>query len=97
MLMGLALAYMGRKADAVREGERAADMLPMAKDSYTGPYLQYQLARIYVRVGHPENAVDILERLLKVPYYVSPGFLRIDPDWKSLHDNPRFQRLVQGG
>jgi serine/threonine protein kinase/tetratricopeptide (TPR) repeat protein len=97
MLMGLALAYMGRKSDAVREGERAAAMLPMEKDAYTGPYLQHQLARIYVRVGQPEKALDILERLLKVPYYVSPGFLRIDPEWKPLHDNPRFQRLVQSG
>jgi TolB-like protein len=97
VLLGLALAYMGRKADAVREGERGAAMLPLSKDAYTGPYLQHQLARIYVRAGQPEKALDILEQLLKIPYYLSPGLLRIDPEWKPLHDNVRFQRLVQGG
>jgi tetratricopeptide (TPR) repeat protein len=94
---GLTLAYLGRAPDAVREGERGAALLPISKDAYTGPYLQHQLARIYVRVGKPEKALDILEQLLKIPYYLSPGLLRIDPEWKPLHDNPRFQRLVQGG
>jgi TolB-like protein len=94
---GLTLAYLGRATDAVREGERGAALLPSSKDAYTGPYLQHQLARIYVRVGQPEKALDILEQLLKIPYYLSPGLLRIDPEWKPLHDNPRFQRLVQGG
>jgi len=97
MLMGLALAYMGHKAEAVREGERAGAMLPMTKDAYTGPYLQHQLARIYVRVGQPEKALDILEQLLKIPYNLSPRLLQIDPEWKPLRDNPRFQQLVQGG
>ena len=97
VLLGLALAYIGRKADAVREGERGTAMLPLSKDAYTGPYLLHQLARIYLRVGQPEQALDVLEQLLKIPYYVSPGFLRIDPEWKPLRDNPRFERLVQGG
>jgi serine/threonine-protein kinase len=97
VLLGLALAYLGRKTEAVREGERGTGLLPIAKDAYTGPYLQHQLARIYLRVGQPEKALDILEQLLKIPYYVSPGLLRIDPEWEPLHHNPRFKRLVQGG
>jgi eukaryotic-like serine/threonine-protein kinase len=97
VLHGLALAYLGRNADAVREGERAGTLLPISRDAYTGPYIQHQLARIYVRVGLPERALEILEQLVKIPYYLSAGMLRIDPEWKPLHNNPRFQRLVQGG
>jgi tetratricopeptide (TPR) repeat protein len=98
VLLGLSLAYLGRKADAIREGERGVALLPIAKDAYlSGPYLQHQLARIYILVGEHEKALDQLEPLLKIPYYLSPGWLKIDPNFDPLRSNPRFQRLVAGG
>jgi eukaryotic-like serine/threonine-protein kinase len=93
---GLALAYLGRKAEAIREGEKAVALQPIAKDAFTGPYLQHQLVRIYILTGEPERALDRLEPLLRVPYYLSPGWLRIDPNFDPLRSNPRFQRLLQG-
>jgi hypothetical protein len=59
--------------------------------------LAARLQHPHILTVHDSGALDILERLLKVPYYVSPAFLRIDPEWKPLHDDPRFQRLVQSG
>jgi hypothetical protein len=58
--------------------------------------MQHQLARIYTVVGQPDKAIDQLEALLKTPYFLSPGWLRIDPNFAPLHDNPRFKRLVAG-
>jgi len=95
-LLGVSLAYMGRKADAVREGLRGVELSPLSRDASTGPYIQLQLARIYVLVGEPEKALDQLEPLLKVPYYLSPGWLRIDPTFDPLRKNPRFMKLVAG-
>jgi tetratricopeptide (TPR) repeat protein len=94
--LGLALAYMGEKARAVAEAERGVAMLPVAKDGFTGPFLQHQLARIYVLVGEPEKAIDQLEALLRIPYYLSPGWLKIDPNFDPLRGNPRFEKLVAG-
>jgi tetratricopeptide (TPR) repeat protein len=94
---GLTLAYLGRKAEAIAEGERGVALLPIAKDTYTGPYLQHQLVRIYIESGEPEKALDRLEPLLRMPYYLSPGWLRIDPNFDPLRKNPRFQRLAEGG
>jgi len=72
--LGLALAYLGRKADAVREGQRAMELLPVSQDHYTGPYYVVQLARIYLLIGEPDKALDQLEGVLRAPYYLSPGW-----------------------
>ena len=96
VMLGLALALMGRRPDAIREAEHGVALLPVGKDAYVWPYLHHQLARIYVLAGEPEKAVDQLERLLNNPYYLSPGWLRIDPNFALLRGNPRFERLVAG-
>ncbi len=66
----------------------------MTKDAVEGPYNQHQLARIYILVGEPAKALDQLEALLKIPYWLSPAWLRIDPNFDRLRKNPRFQKLV---
>jgi TolB-like protein/tetratricopeptide (TPR) repeat protein len=94
--LGLALAYLDRKAEAIREGERGLALDPVSKDAANGPYYQHQLVRIYMLVGEPEKALDQLEPLLKIPYYLSPGWLKIDPNFDPLRTNPRFKKLVAG-
>ncbi len=95
-LRGMALAILGRKAEAIREGQRAVELQPISKDGFSGPYMQHQLARIYVLTGEPEKALDQLEPLLEVPYSLSPGMLRIDPNFAPLRKHPRFQALIAG-
>jgi TolB-like protein/Flp pilus assembly protein TadD len=92
--LGLALAYLDRREEAVREGRRAVELLPIAKDAATGAYVQHQLARIYILVGRPQKALDALEPLLKIPYFLTPAWLRIDPNFDPLRNDPRFQNLV---
>jgi TolB-like protein/tetratricopeptide (TPR) repeat protein len=94
--LGLALAYLGRKDEAIREGRQGVGLSPISKDAVNGPYVQHQLARIYINVGEPEKALDQIEPLLKIPYYLSPGWLKIDPNFDPLRKNPRFQKLVAG-
>nr|MBA3497080.1 protein kinase [Gemmatimonadales bacterium] len=96
ILRGLALAYLGRKSEAIREGQLGVSLYPIAEDALNGPYRQHQLVRIYLILGEPERALDQLEPLLTVPYYLSPAWLRIDPNFATLRSNPRFLRLVEG-
>jgi tetratricopeptide (TPR) repeat protein len=92
---GLMLAYLGRKEEAIREGLKAVELNPLSEDGFGGPYTQLQLVRIYILTGEPEKALDRLEPLLKVPYRLSPGWLRIDPTFDPLRSNPRFKKLVE--
>jgi DNA-binding SARP family transcriptional activator/TolB-like protein len=96
VLRGLTLAYLGRKAEAVQEGLRGVELLPISRDGFFGPYVQLQLVRIYLLVGEPEKAMDQLEPLLQVPFFISPAWLRIDPTFDPLRNEPRFKKMAQG-
>ena len=71
------------------------ELLPISRDAYGGAYIQHQLVRVYILVGEHEKALDSLEPLLKVPYYLTPGWLAIDPTFDALRGNPRFERLLE--
>jgi serine/threonine protein kinase/tetratricopeptide (TPR) repeat protein len=99
--LGLAYAYLGRRDEAVREGKRAVELLPVSKDGCSGPPYVLNLARIYTLVGDFTEAVDQLEYFLSIPIgeylweLVSVPLLRIDPTWAPLRQQAKFIRLLQ--
>jgi len=93
-LLGLTYAGLNRKEDAIREGKRAVELLPESQDAADGPIFQMSLARIYLMVGEPQEAIKLLEHLVSIPSGLSPYELRIDPTWDALRNNLRFRKLV---
>jgi tetratricopeptide (TPR) repeat protein len=94
--LGLAYAGLGRREEAIREGEEAARMTPISKDAVVGAQIVYNLAEIYMRCGKYDGAIDQIETLLSVPSQMSTGVLRADPIWDPIRTNPRFRRLAGG-
>ncbi len=95
LFRGLALAYLGQPAAAVREGERGLALAQATGDQYFHiPYTRHELARIYVVAGDHPHALDQLDALLAKPYVISPAWLTVDPTWASLRGDPRFERLI---
>ena len=90
------LALAGRRAEAIREGARAMQLEPIATNGITGPIVQHYVVLAYLALGDHEAALDRLEPLLRVPYFVSPAWLRIDPTLAALRGDPRFRRLAEG-
>ncbi|NIM91473.1 MAG: protein kinase [Candidatus Aminicenantes bacterium] len=100
--LGLAYAYEGKKDDALLEGRRAVELLPVSKDAVSGPIYVLNLAKIYTVVGEYEEAINQLEYLLTIPGggdliwdFVSVPQLRLDPQWDPLRDHKKFQRLLK--
>jgi TolB-like protein/cytochrome c-type biogenesis protein CcmH/NrfG len=94
-LLGMIDAALGRKEEAVREGQHACELLPVTKDAWIGPSYVAQLAVIYAWVGENELAIDKLEEArggASVPY----GVLKLDPRWDVLRGYPRFEKFVAG-
>jgi hypothetical protein len=89
------LSYLGRRRDAIAFGDKPADTVT-ALSGTTGLYFRHQTARIYIALGEQNKALDILEFLLKQPYYLTPEWLKIDPNFTPLPGNPRFERLIAG-
>jgi TolB-like protein len=95
--LGRAYAGMGRKADALREGQKALELLPVSKDAFDGPSYLEQFAELQARVGNTDEAISILRQLLEMPagLVLSPAVLRLDPAWDPIRNDPRFQKLSE--
>jgi len=95
LFLGLALATLGRKAEAIAAAERGDQFQPLEKDQNNGPYMRHQLIRVYLVLGENDKALDMLESLVKIPYYLTPQYLSIDPNFAQLRGNPRFEKLLR--
>jgi serine/threonine protein kinase/tetratricopeptide (TPR) repeat protein len=93
--LGSALAYLGREDEALAHGRRSVELSRDSRTGRPGSYLQLQLVRSHIILGQSEPALDLLEPLLEVPFYLSPGWLSIDPMFDPLRDHPRFQVLLE--
>jgi TolB-like protein/Flp pilus assembly protein TadD len=92
--LGVACAGLGRKEEAVREGRRGVELLPLSKDAVYGIPHVIDLAYIHTLLGAPEKAVEQLEVLLSHPGWVSEPWIRMDPRWRSLQGNPLYEALL---
>jgi TolB-like protein/Tfp pilus assembly protein PilF len=93
-VLGMIDAGLGRKAEAIREGRRASELLPVSKESIHGSLLMQYLAVIYAWTGDNDLALDQLAATARIPSSVTYGDLALHPFWDSLRGDPRFEKLV---
>jgi TolB-like protein len=98
ILTGLSWAdlCLGLGDEAVRAARHATELLPLEKDAYFGAYYLNGLAQVDAWAGRPDEALQLITRLLSIPAgdYMSVGRLRHDPLWDPLRKDARFQKLI---
>jgi TolB-like protein len=93
-VLGLIDAALGRKEEALREGRRVVELLPVEKDALNGPLMIQSLAMIAAWVGDKNLACEQLAIAVRPPSTVSYGHLKLLPWWDPLRGDPRFEKIV---
>jgi len=96
-VLGAIDAALGRKEEALREGRRAVELLPVEKDPINGALMIKYLAMIAAWVGEKDFACEQLATAVRCPYSgldLSYGELKLMPWWDSLRGDPCFEKIV---
>jgi TolB-like protein/Tfp pilus assembly protein PilF len=94
-VLGLIDAGLGRKEEALREGRRAVELLPVEKDSMNGANMVKYFAMIAAWVGDKDLAFKQLASIIRRPSSPSYGELKLLPFWDPLRGDPRFEKIVE--
>jgi len=87
-------AGLGRKQQAIEEGRRACELLPVSKDSINGIHMMEFLAIVYAWTGEKDLAIEQLKKTIPYPGSFSYGQLKLHPFWDPLRGDPRFEKIV---
>jgi serine/threonine-protein kinase len=93
-VLGLIDAALGRKDDALREGRRAIELMPVAKDSINGAHMIEYFAMNAAWAGEKDIACEQLAIATKLAGRPSYGQLKLMPFWDPLRGDPRFEKIV---
>jgi len=93
-ILGLIDAGLGRKEEALREGRRAVELLPVEKDAPEGLDMVKYLAMIAAWIGDKDFACEQLAVAIRGPSSLSYGQLKLMPLWDPLRGDPRFEQIV---
>ena len=89
-------AALGKRGEVDREAE--ALLRDMAKDRWQLSLCEEAVARAYAIMGDADRAIPLVERALSATGYaaLTPAYLRFDPSWDRIRNDPRFEALISG-
>ena len=93
-VLGLIDAGLGRKEEALREGRRAVELLPVEKDPINGVAMTKYLAMIAAWVDDKDLACEQLAVAVRPPSRLTYGQLKLLPFWDPLRGDPCFEEVV---
>jgi serine/threonine-protein kinase len=93
-VLGLIDAGLGRKDEALRQGRRAVELLPVEKDAIYGIGMVEYFAMIAAWVSDEDLACEQLAIAVRPPSPLTYGHLKLLPFWDPLRGDPRFEKIV---
>ena len=92
--LAVAEAALGQNEEALRHARHAAEMLPPSVDAVGGAMCEMNLVAALVMTGDRDATFDKLSKLVKLPFGLTHGDLKLNPVWDDLRDDPRFDRIL---
>jgi serine/threonine protein kinase len=92
--LGKTYAGLGLKEDAIREGKKATELVPLSTDKFMGPSFVIDLSEIYTTIGEYDQAFNQIEILLSNPAWFSIKVLMVDPVFDPLRSHPRYKQII---
>ena len=92
--LSVAEAALGENENALRHARHAAEILPPSLDAVAGPMCEMRLAQVLAMTGDRDSAFDKLSKLVKLPFGLNQGDLKLNPMWDDLRNDPRFDRIL---
>jgi serine/threonine protein kinase len=92
--LSIAEAALGENENALRHARHAAEILSPSVDAVAGPMCEMRLAQVLAMTGDRDGAFDKLGKLVKRPFGLNQGDLKLNPIWDDLRNDPRFDRIL---
>jgi adenylate cyclase len=89
MVYAIALAEVGDREAAVREGDQALELSP------TDQLMLYNCACLYAQLGEKRRALDTLKQAIDLGYH-NYAWMKHDADLNSIRDEPEFVAVMAG-
>jgi serine/threonine protein kinase/cytochrome c-type biogenesis protein CcmH/NrfG len=87
-------ALLGKREMAIAEAKRAVEMRPTSIDAIDGAALRLNLVVVYAWSNDLDLAFETLAPLIRTPFGVNYGDLKLSPYWDPLRKDPRFDKLL---
>jgi serine/threonine protein kinase/tetratricopeptide (TPR) repeat protein len=92
--LAFAEAALGQKEEALRLARHATEIVPASVDALAGPMCENRLAQVLAVTGDRDGAFKKLGKLVKLPFGLNYGDLKLNPMWDDLRNDPRFNRIL---
>lgn len=93
-MLGLISAALGFEDQALQQGHRAAELLPLQKDAFGGMEIVKYLSITAGWAGDKDLAFQQLMIATTHPSVLSYGQLKLLPFWDALRGDPRFKGIL---
>lgn len=92
--LAAAEARLGASEEAIQHARRAVEVCSPSSDALAGPGTLMRLAEVLAVTGDRDRAFEVMSRLVKMPFGLTYGDLKLNPMWDFLRDDPRFARIT---
>ena len=92
--LAIAEVALGQNEEALRHARHAAEMLPPSVDAVGGAMCETNLAAVLAMTEDRDATFEELSKLVKLPFGLNHGDLKLNPVWDELRDDPRFDRIL---